>query len=529
LAQGPQSDWLTWRGTHAALGFSPLKEITKDNAKQLQLVWSLTLPAGPNESTPLVHDGVMFVHSFGDHVQAFDAKSGEELWHYAHRLPEGVQPSVKRNIAIYADKVYLGTSDVHVVALDIHSGKVVWDTSIAESKEWRLTGGPLVVKGKVMQGIVGRGPGGAYLQALDAQTGQPAWRFYSIARPDEPGGNSWNDLPLEQRNGGSIWTAGSYDPELNLVLFGPAPTYDTGPLVKPSKKRGITNDALYSDTTVAINPDTGKVVWHYQHMQNDQWDYDWAFERQIFQLPIKGKSTKVVITGGKEALYDILEANTGRYLSSFDLGLQTIITAVDPKTGRKTTDPNFYPGDGKAKIICPHAGGAKSWIPGSYNPDTQLLYVPLVESCMDMVPAPPGERGFLSSGVRVSVRPRPDSDGRYGRIQAVNVATGKTVWTERQRAPQSSGTLATAGGVVFAGALDRSFTAYDDATGKQLWRTRLTDVPNSAPISFSVDGKQYVAVVVGHGGAQAVTFPGLIPEIALPAVRSSSVWVFAVP
>jgi alcohol dehydrogenase (cytochrome c) len=238
---------------------------------------------------------------------------------------------------------------------------------------------------------------------------------------------------------------------------------------------------------------------------------------------------KVVLTGGKQAVYDLMEADTGKYVKSFDLGVQNIITSIDPKTGDKTMDPDLYPGDGKTKLVCPHAGGAKNWIPGSYNPDTKLLYVPLVESCMDMLPVGAGERGSLSTGVRWALRPRPDSDGRYGRLQAVNVETGKTVWTERQRAPQSTGTLATAGGVVFAGALDRWFTAYDDATGATLWKTRLTDVPNSAPISYTIDGKQYVAVVVGHGGAQAATFPALVPEIPLPAVRSSSVWVFELP
>jgi alcohol dehydrogenase (cytochrome c) len=530
LVNPPAGSWLSWRRTLDDVGFSPLKEITKANVKSLQVAWSLTLPAGPNESTPLVHDGVMFVHSFGDHVQAIDAKTGDELWHYARRLPEGVPANVKRNISLYGDKVYFGTSDVHVVALDSKTGKVVWDTAIADVAErWSLSGGPLVAKGKVMQGIVGRGPGGAYLQALDAETGKEAWRFYSIARPDEFGGNSWNGLPLEQRNGGSIWTASSYDADLNLVYFGPAPTYDTGPLVTSIKKKGINSDALFSNATVAINPDTGKRVWHYQHVKNDQWDFDWAFERQILTLPVNGQMKKVVLTAGKEAFFDVVEAGTGKYVRSFDLGLQNIIKSVDPKTGEKTMDPNLYPGDGKMKLVCPHAGGAKSWLPNSYNPDTKLLYVPLVESCMDMIPVGAGERGSLSSGVRWALRPRPDSDGRYGRIQAVNVETGKTVWTERRRAPQSTGTLATAGGVVFAGALDRWFTAYDDATGATLWKARLNDTPSSAPITYTVDGKQYVAMVVGHGGAQAATFPSLVPEIPLPAVRSSSVWVFELP
>ena len=530
LANPPAGSWLTWRRGVDGVGFSPLKQITKANVKDLRVAWSLSLPPGPNEGTPLVHDGVMFLHSYGDHVQALDAKTGDELWHYIRRLPDGVQPTFKRNIAIYGDKVYTATSDLHMVALDMKTGKVVWDEPIGEAVQGvRVTGGPLVIKGKVMQGVVSRAPGGGYLQAFDAETGKPAWRFWSIARPDEPGGNSWNDLPLEKRNGGSIWTASSYDPELNLIFFGPAPTYDTGPLAKPVNKKGITNDALFTNATIAVNPDTGQRVWHYQHVANDQWDFDWAFERQIVRMPVNGQMKKVIVTGGKQAVYDVVEADTGKYVSSFDLGVQNIITKIDPKTGKKTMDPTLYPGDGQKKLVCPHAGGAKNWIPGSINPETGIMYVALVESCMDLIPVPAGERGSLSTGVRWAIRPRPDSDGRYGRLQAVNVATGKTVWTDRQRAPLTSGTLATAGGVVFQGALDRWFQAYDDATGQPLWKARLTDVPNSAPISYEIDGKQYVAVVVGHGGSHAATFPALAPDISLPAVRSSSVWVFELP
>jgi len=530
LLNPPAGSWISWRRTVDDVGFSPLKQINKSNVKDLRVAWSLSLPGGPNESTPLVHDGVLFVHSFGDHIQALDAKTGDELWHYARRLPEGMQPTTKRNIALYGDKVYAGTSDLHVVALDMKTGKVVWDEPIADTKDgWRLTGGPLVVKGKVMQGIVGRGPGGGYLQALDAETGKAAWRFWSIARPEEIGGNSWNGLPLEQRNGGSIWTASSYDPDLNLIFFGPAPTYDTGPLAKLNKIKGVTNDALYTNATVALNPDTGKRVWHFQHVPNDQWDYGWAFERQIVRIQVNGQMKKVIVTGGKEAVFDVLEADTGKYVSSFDLGVQNIIKSIDPKTGKKTMDPTLYPGDGQKKLVCPHAGGAKNWIPGSINPETGIMYQALVESCMDMIPVGVGERGSLSTGVRWAIRPRPDSDGRYGRLQAVDIKTGKTVWTDRQRAPLTSGTLATAGGVVFQGALDRWLTAYDDATGKSLWRTRMTDVPNSAPISYEIDGKQYVAVVVGYGGPHTATFPALVPDITLPAVRSSSIWVFELP
>ncbi len=391
----------------------------------------------------------------------------------------------------------------------------------------RLTGGPLAAKGKVIIGTLGRSAGGPYVAAYDAVTGTEAWRFYTIARPGEPGGNTWNDLPLEKRNGGSVWTAGYYDPVTNLVYFGVAPTYDTGPLRNPIGKRGITNDALYTDATVAINPDTGKLVWHYQHMQNDQWDLDWMFERHLVDLTVKGKSRRAILTAGKLGIYDAVDAATGEYLSSFDIGIQNLVTRIDPKTGRKTVNPDLIPGDGKLKVVCPHAGGGKSWIPSAYNSTTKILYVPSEETCMSMTPVAEGERGGLSTGIRFSIQPRPDSDGRIGRLQAINVETGKTLWTQRTRAAQSSGVLATAGGLVFGGALDRFISAYDETTGDRLWQTQLTDVPSSAPITYMVNGKQYVAVIVGFGSAHASTFPMLTPEISMPPAPSSAIWVFA--
>jgi alcohol dehydrogenase (cytochrome c) len=531
LANPSPNDWLSWRRTHDGLGFSPLASIDKNNVGTLQPAWSLSLPAGPNTATPLVHDGVIYVHSFGDHVQALDAATGDELWHYARELPSTFRPTVKRNMALYGDRLYVGTSDVHVVALDVQSGAVVWDSPIAaEGSGFGLSGGPLVARGKVMQGVNGQAPGGAYIVALDADTGEEAWRFHSIARPGDPGGNSWNGLPLEKRTGGSVWTAGSYDAERNLAFFGPAPTYDTGPLRDAIGQRGVTNDALYTNATIALDPDSGTLAWHFQHVPNDQWDFDWAFERQIVTLPVDGRTRRIVLTAGKEAIYDALDLDDGgRYVFSIDLGLQNFITAIDARTGEKTIDPKLVPSREEAIVVCPHAGGAKSWVPASINPQTRVLFVPLVESCMDLTPVPLEQRGSLSTGVRWTIRPRDDSDGRYGRIQAIDLTTRETLWTERQRAPQTTGVLATAGGLVFAGALDRMFTAYDDATGQALWQAKLNDVPSSAPISYAVEGKQYIAMTVGHGSAHALTFPMLTPEIDLPVVRSATIWVFALP
>lgn len=530
LTNPPEGDWLQWRRTWDAKAFSPLDQVNRNNVKDLGVAWSLALPPGPNAATPLVHDGVIFVHAFRDNVLALDAATGAQLWQYSRQLPEGVAPSVKRNLALYGDKLYVGTSDAHLVALDVKTGVVVWDKEIgAYASGLRLTGGPLAAKGKVIIGTLGRSAGGPYVAAYDAVTGAEAWRFYTIARPGEPGGNTWNDLPLEKRNGGSVWTAGYYDPVTNLAYFGVAPTYDTGPLRNPVGKRGITNDALYTDATVAINPDTGKLVWHYQHMQNDQWDLDWGFERQVLNLKVGGKDRRVVVTGGKLGIFDVMDAKTGEYLSSTDIGWQNLVTKIDPKTGYKTTKPELLPGDGKTKFMCPHAGGGRSWMPTAINPESKVMFVPAVESCMALAPVAQGERGSLTTGVRWELMPHEKSDGKYGRVQAINLETRQTVWTARDRAPTTTGVLATAGGVVFAGALDRFFKAYDESNGNVLWKARLSDVPSSAPITYTVDGKQYVAIVVGYGSAQAASFGALVPEIVVPVIPSSSVYVFALP
>ena len=414
----------------------------------------------------------------------------------------------------------------------MRTGKVEWDTPLVPAgvRGYRMLGGPLVAKGKAIVGTAGAAPGGNYIVALDAETGREAWRFDTIAKPGQLGGNSWNGLPIEKRNGGSVWNPGSYDPETNLVFFGPAPTYDTAPLRDRVPDPSVNTDALFTNATVALNPDTGQLAWHYSHLPNDQWDLDWAFERQIFDMNVNGANRRVVVTAGKIGIFDVLEARTGKYLTSMDLGFQTLVKAINPATGAKTIDrEHITPGDGTAKFLCPHSEGGKNWIPDAYNPKSKLIFVPLVESCQDLAPVAAGERGLLSTGVRLSLRPPPNTDGNYGRLEAINLETKKSVWVHRQRATSTTGALATAGGLVFAGYVDRGFSAFDEATGKKLWHTRLTDVPNSNAISYAVNGKQYIAVVAGNGGNHARLFMRMMPEIKNPANRSASVWVFEVP
>ncbi len=306
-------------------------------------------------------------------------------------------------------------------------------------------------------------------------------------------------------------------------------TYDTGPLLQRVDRPGITNDGLYTDSTLALDPNTGKLVWYFQHLHNDQWDLDWSFEQQLIDLPVAGVSARLVVTSGKMGIYEGMDAANGRYIFSKDLGIQNVVASIDPMTGEKAINPEVVVGDGKPHTICPHPGGGRGWIATSYNAATRVLYVPMIESCMDLIPAPPGERGNLTSGVNWSIRARPGSDGKFGRVEALNLATKQVVWIDRQRAPQTTCVLATAGGVVFSGSLDRTLKAYDAGTGETLWQIRLNDVPNSCPITYSVNGKQYVAVVVGNGGPLTMTFPVLVPEIQNPPDHGAAIWIFELP
>jgi PQQ-dependent dehydrogenase (methanol/ethanol family) len=528
LTKVPDGEWLLWRRTYEAFGYSPLKKINKSNVNELRVAWTWSLPNGPNESTPVVHDGVLFVQSYGDKVQALDAATGDLLWQYS--LPAGIAPSIKRGVGIYGMRLYITTSDAHLVALDVKTGKVMFDTEAADTKKgYRITNGPLIARGKVLIGTTGRAEGGNYIAGFDTETGKEDWRFYTIARPGEPGGNSWNGLPLDKRNGASVWIPGSYDAVHNLALFGTGNTYDTGPLRNPVSQSGINNDGLYLDSTLALDPVTGRLAWSFQHQANGQWDLDWAFERMVLPLPLKGDTQNVVATAGKQMIFDLLDPETGKYVGSYDLGLQNVVTAIDPKTGAKTVDASLVPGDGKTKMVCPHVSGGRGWMPTAFDPATRTLILPIVEACMDLVPVPDGERGSLSTGVRWTVRPRPGSDGKYGRLQAINLETKKTLWIDRQRAPVTTGTLVTAGGLVFVGSLDRVLSAHDSATGAPLWKTRLNDVPSSAPISFSANGQEYVAVIVGPGGYQSDSYNALVPEIQNPPDHGAAIWVFEVP
>jgi alcohol dehydrogenase (cytochrome c) len=517
-------DWPRWRRNFRGHGYSPLAQVNAGNVARLRTAWSRALPAGANMNEPIVRDGVLFVFGYGDEVFAFDATDGRQLWRYRRALPEGVRLSSKKTMALYRDKLFVATSDLHMVALDARTGRPAWDKVITENRDFRIPGGPMAAAGVVMQGLQTMSKGGGMIVGFDAATGERLWQFDTVAKAGSPGGDTWNGIASEERSGGSVWTSGTYDSQTGLALWGTAPTYDTAPLL--IRKPGQNNDALYTDTTLALEPRTGKLVWYFQHMKNDQYDLDWVFERVIGDLQVGDGVQRVIMTSGKEGLFDTLDARTGRYIKTVDIGLQNFITAIDPKTGEKTVDPSLKLGQGKPVLICPHFGSGRNWMPTSFNPSSRMLFVPVRDTCMDLVPA---EGGFLTSGVEIQMAARPGSDGRYGVVMAIDMQTGQVAWQTRQRAPYTMGMLATAGGLLFTGSIDQQFIAYDQLTGHELWREGVTGVPNAAPITYAVDGRQYVAMVTGHGNPISNGIPALTPEIQIPAVNNSTLTVFALP
>ncbi len=528
LQTPPPGDWLMWRSRYDLSGYSALDQINQVNVADLQLAWSIPLSQGGSMTTPLVHDGVMFLADTDNILLALDARNGQELWRYQHQSDN--LDGRRQGIALYGDSVFVPHNDLDLLALNVRTGEVIWESAIATPVDdpqrgyYALRGAPMVAAGMIIQGVTATmAPEGGFIVGLDSKNGAERWRFHTVARPDGPGGNTWNNLSLAERSGGSVWNSGSYDAELDLVYFGSAPTYDTAPLLPDLGIAGVSNDALYTNATLALRPRTGELVWHFQHMPNDQLDLDWVYERQLDELEIDGRQRKVVFTAGKMALYDVLDAATGEYLDSLDLGIQNVISSIDPATGAKTVSPASLPNRERNNLICPYFLGGRNWQASTYNPETRMLYLPILEMCM--------MAGLIADGTLLGIEsspaPRADSDGQFGRLQAINMETMELAWQHRELTPPSTPLLSTAGGLVFGGNLDKSFKAFNAETGEILWQTSLEHLPSSFPISYAVAGKQFIAVVRGQPSRFAGSLLGIItgflgadePAVQLPTVE----------
>ncbi len=540
LKNPPDSDWLMWRRTYNGWGYSPLAQINKDNVKDMQLLWSWGLtPGGTTQETPLVHDGVMYVQNSSHLIQALDASTGELLWQYQYRLPDGVSPNGQRTKALYGDNLIVATRDAHIIAINAKTGKLAWDQQVADYKKgWAYSTGPIVANGVIVQGMTSCGnaqPGGCFFTGHDPKTGKELWRINTIARGDTPEGNSWNGVPVESRYGASAWIAGSYDVDQNLIFAGvgqpyPWPAVINGLLPKnPDPK--YTNNALYTDSTLAIDPKTGKLVWHHQYLSNDTLDLDYVYERLLIDLPVNGQTRKTVVTSGKLGIVEAIDRVNGEWLWGKETVPQNVVSAIDPKTGAKTINPAVIPQIGQTTFNCPADPGGRAWQATSYSPKTRMLYMPTAEYCSNTVLNPLDQGQVYTGGGLATYNrvPVPNGDGKIGQVRAIKLDDRTDAWMYRQYAPITTSTLPTGGGLVFVGTLDRKLFAFDDTTGKMLWSSpAFTNSIESFPITFSSQGKQYVAVVTnwssGLGRLKLLT-----PDIALPAHNPHEVYVFGLP
>ncbi len=546
--ESPSPDeWLMWRRTLDGWGYSPLDQIDRDNVGDLRMVWSRALAPGRQQGTPLVRDGVMFMPNPQDIIQALDAVTGDLVWEYRRDRPDdlaeymiGTLIETNRNVAIHGELIFDTTMDDHIVALHAETGDVVWDTEILDYRvnPANQTSGPITAGGKVFSGRScdpRGGPEGCVITAHDAATGEELWRRRLIPAPGEPGDETWGDVPFEERRHVGSWMVPSVDPELNLVYVGtsvtsPAPKFLLG---------GTDLTHLYHNSTLALDADTGEIVWYYQHM-NDHWDLDHPFERLLVDTAVRPDPSAVpwinprlqpgeerrVVTGipGKTGIVYTLDRETGEFLWATPTIVQNVVSGIDGATGAVTENAELiFTAAGQQVLACPHASGGKDWEAGAYSPRTNTMYMPLRNVCSRMMAmAEPDEqdeaRRLYAIAWRAELAPGYDD---VGSVQAISAETGQVVWNYQQRAATMA-LAATGGGLVFGGDVNGRFRAFDDESGEILWEINLGSPVSGFPITYAVDGRQYVAVSTGFG-----RFLELTPELRPSA--NNNLFVFALP
>jgi len=487
------NNWLMYGRDYSNTRYSPLVQINSGNAGHLTHQWSFSFGVLDGQTTtPVVNDGMMYVTSSWSKLFALDAKTGEMLWRYDHPLPDDVAKYaccdvVNRGAALYGDNVYLATLDMHVVALDAKSGKVVWDAKLDNYKRaYTFTVAPLIVKGKVIVGTSnGEYPVRGFIAALDAQTGKELWRTYTVPGPGEPGNDTWGGESWKY-GGGSAWVTGSYDPQLNLLYWGvgnPAPDWDAD--ARPG-------DNLYSNSALALDPDTGAIKFHFQYTPHDVWDYDGVNENIL----VNARGKKAWVHADRNGYFYAIDRTNGNFL--YARPISEVNWGKLDANGRPIVDASKVPTrTTKAMNVCPGPNGGKEWNPMAVNPQAGLVFIPVREVCvtdLQSLQQEPmdGEPYWGVKEIRFKLG--------YGKLTALDIETGKTIWDVRMRSPVMSGVLTTAGYVVFAGTPEGEFMAFDAKTGKELYKHRIGSGIVGGIMTYAVDGKQYVAVPSGFGG-----------------------------
>jgi alcohol dehydrogenase (cytochrome c) len=521
------ADWLNWRRTPDGHGHSPLKKITKDNVSRLSMSWSMAMHEGSNQPTPLVRDGVMFLTHAHNKIQAIEAGTGELIWEYQYAFPPASKMlgGPTRNIALWQDRLFLATYDAAIVAIDATTGAELWRTEKADYREaFTHSAGPIVANGIVVSGINGCElftQDGCFITGHDPATGVELWRTATLAEPGTPEYATWGNVAPDRRGGGDIWIAGSYDPELDLVYFG---TSQPKPWAAPSRGMSVEDAALYTNATLAVRPNTGELVWHFQHIPGETIDMEVGFERIL--ADIDGEQT--LLTVGKDGILWKLNRATGEYLDLLDTMGQTIFT-VDRETGRLTYREDIATANiGDTYTACPGIYGGHNWQSATYDDARHLLFLPVHQLCSDMTPREvdlgPGGGGY---GADAATYPMPGKEGLAGALLAIDVRTMEVRWKIEQPALFLSGALSTDGGLLFIGDLDRHFQAFDTETGARLWSTRLPAPAHGYPVTYEAGGRQFVAIPAGIGVFRALTAV-IFPDIYQPP-DGQGLFVFSVP
>ncbi|MFT7264386.1 MAG: alcohol dehydrogenase (cytochrome c), partial [Halioglobus sp.] len=442
LANPPAADWLSWRRTRDGHGYTPLKAVNRKNVNKLQLAWSLAMHDGSNQVTPLVHNGVMYLTHASNIIQALKADTGDLIWEYRYEFPAEARTlgGPVRNIALYENKLFMATYDAALVAVDAQTGKQLWRTAKADYREaYTHSAGPIIGDGVVLSGINGcelYTPDGCFITGHDPETGKELWRTSTIALPGDANNASWGDIPPELRGGGDSWIAGSYDPDLNLFFIG---TSQAKPWVAASRGMSARDSALYTNSTLALNPRTGKIVWHFQHMAGETIDMETGFERILIE--VDGK--KRLYTIGKDGILWQLDAATGKFQDLAETQAQTIYAEVNKQTGRlRYRDDILNAGIGEPIKACPGIYGGHNWQSAAYSPETKSLIIPLHQLCSDLVGREvelvAGSGGY---GGDSTTYPMPGVEGKLGRLSAWDVTTLEQRWNHEQRAMFLTGVL----------------------------------------------------------------------------------------
>ena len=558
MLQDPDpADWPMWRRTLDGWGYSPLDQVNRDNVGDLQLAWSRALPQGTQEVTPLAYGGVVYMPTLTDIIQALDATNGDLIWEYRRDLPDDVYEFVggnsrsMRNIAIYDRQIINVSDDDYAYALDVETGDLVWETRIFDYRETPAghSSGPIIADGRVISGRSCRpagGPESCVVVAHDARTGEELWRRRTVPAPGEPGDETWGGVPYERRVHVGSWIPASYDPELRLIYQGtsvtsPAPKFMLG---------GIENTHLYHNSTLALDVETGEIRWYYQHL-NDHWDLDHPFERLLVDTAVAPDPDAVswinprvqpgevrrVVTGipGKTGVVYTLDRETGEFLWATPTVSQNVINDIDGATGAVTENAEVtFTALGQQVLACPTWAGGKDWEAGAYSPLTNTMYMPLRNTCARMLATDDvrseraraltaGGQGGLEIYALAARHQITPGEDQLGTVYAVSAETGRTTWLHEQRAATMS-VMATGGGLVFGGDVNGRFRALDQETGAVLWEINLGSPVVGFPITYAVDGRQYVAVNTGAGGGINLR---MTPELR-PSV-GSVLFVFALP